>query len=152
MLPEQRLRDLGIVLPSLGGPLGTYVDVVVANGFAFCSGKGPRDAAGRPISGKVGAEVTRDEAYEHARNVGLLLLAALRIELGSLDRVTRIVKLLGLVNAVPSFGEHPKVINGCSDLLVEVFGDRGRHARSAIGVASLPNNISVEVEMIAQVE
>jgi len=151
MQPEDRLRALGIVLPGLAAPVGNYVDLVIVNGLAFCSGKGPRDQEGRPIGGKVGTVFTRDEAYAHARSVGLLLLAGLRAELGSLDRVTRIVKVLGLVNAVPSFTEHPKVINGCSDLFIEIFGERGRHARSAIGVASLPSDIPVEIEMVAQV-
>lgn len=152
MSAENRLAELGIVLPRLGAPAGAYVDVVTVNGLAFCSGKGTRDKDGKPVCGKVGAEFSTDQAYQHSRQIGLLLLAALKAELGSLDRVKRIVKILGLVNATPNFGDHPKVINGCSDLMLEVFGDRGKHARSAIGAGSLPNNLSVEIELIAQVE
>ncbi|HLT18463.1 MAG TPA: RidA family protein, partial [Thermomicrobiales bacterium] len=102
--------------------------------------------------GKVGADVSVDDAYQHARQVGLTLIAVMKDHLGSLDRVKQIVKVLGMVNAVPEFGQQPQVINGCSDLFVEVFGDAGRHARSAVGMGSLPNQITVEIEVIVEVE
>jgi enamine deaminase RidA (YjgF/YER057c/UK114 family) len=117
----------------------------------YLSGQGPRDPQGKPIPGKVPTEVSVEVAYQHARLVGLGLLAVARDALGSLDRIEAVVKLLGLVNATPDFGEHPKVINGCSDLFVEVLGERGRHARSAMGMGSLPNRISVEIEVIMAV-
>ena len=110
------------------------------------AGKGPRNS-----TGKVGAEVTVEQAYEAARETGLTLLAVMRQELGTLDRVARVVKVFGMVNAAPGFGQQPAVINGCSDLFVEVFGDSGRHARSAVGMGSLPNQITVEIECIIEV-
>ncbi|MDP9375542.1 MAG: RidA family protein, partial [Chloroflexota bacterium] len=116
------------------------------------AGKGPRNPDGSTPTGKVGRDVTTAEAYGHARSVGLTLLAVLRETLGDLDRVRRVVKVLGMVNAVPEFGEQPQVINGCSDLFVEVFGERGRHARSAVGMGSLPMGITVEIEAIVEVE
>ncbi len=112
-------------------------------------GRGGRKAA--CYTGKVGAEVTVEEAYGHARLIGLQLLATLQEAAGSLDRVKRIVKLLGMVNGIPTFGQHPKVINGCSDLLVEVFQERGKHARSAVGMGSLPDNITVEIEAVVEI-
>jgi enamine deaminase RidA (YjgF/YER057c/UK114 family) len=114
----------------------------------FLSGQGPRRHDGTLMTGKVGADVTVEEAYGHAQLTGLSLLSVAKSALGELSRISGIVKLLGMVNAVPDFGEHPQVINGCSDLLVAVFGEAGRHARSAVGVGSLPGNISVEIEAI----
>jgi len=114
------------------------------------AGTGPRNQDGSP-QGKVGRDVTLDEAKQHARNVGLQLLAALRDEIGSLDKVVRFGRVFGMVNAVPDFADHPKVINGCSDLFVEVFGDRGRHARCAVGMGSLPFNMTVEIEALVEV-
>ncbi|HUB96395.1 MAG TPA: RidA family protein, partial [Stellaceae bacterium] len=114
----------------------------------FLSGRGP----GGNVSGKVGEAFSVEQAYQHARSVGLGLIAVMKQELGDLDKVKGILKVLGMVNAVPTFGDHPKVINGCSDLLVEVFGDAGRHARSAVGMGSLPNQIPIEIELIALVE
>ena len=143
---DARLEELGITLPDVPAPAGNYVHAVRTGNLLFLSGKGP----GR-ISGKVGADLTTEQAYQHARTVGLVLIAVMRQELGSLDRVSRVVKLLGMVNATPEFGEQPKVINGCSDLLVEVFGERGRHARSAVGMGSLPSGIPVEIECIVEV-
>ena len=140
---EKRLEELGIVLPQLSPPLGNYVHAVRTGSLLFLSGKGPVNSVG-----KVGKEVTPEKARQDAREVGLFLLAAVKQELGSLDAVSRVVKVLGMVNAVPDFGDHPKVINGCSDLMVEVFGEQGRHARSAVGMGSLPNQISVEIEAI----
>jgi len=146
MTAESRIAELGLALPPLPTPGGNYVHAVRTGNLLFLAGKGPGK-----VSGKLGADFTTDEGYAHARSVGLTLIAVMRDELGSLDHVTRIVKVLGMVNAAPDFREHPKVINGCSDLFVEVFGDRGRHARSAVGMGSLPNQIPVEIECIVEV-
>lgn len=140
-----RLRELDIVLPPVPPPAGNYVHAVRTGNLLFLAGKGT--GAHR---GKVGRDVNLDEAYAFARSTAITMLAVIEQELGSLDNVTRIVKVLGLVNAVPEFAEHPKVINGCSDLLIEVFGERGRHARSAVGAGSTPNQIPVEIEMIVE--
>jgi enamine deaminase RidA (YjgF/YER057c/UK114 family) len=152
MTHEARLASLGITLPAAPPPVATYVNAVRTGNLVFLSGKGPLPEEGRLPTGRVGVELTVEEGYRLARSTGLALLAALRAELGSLDRVRRIVKVLGLVAAPPEFGDHPKVINGCSDLLVQVFGEAGRHARSAVGVSSLPFVTPVEIEMIAEVE
>ena len=147
---EQRLGELDLQLPSVSPPAASYVNAVRTGNLVYLSGTGPT-SLGEPIpSGKVGADVTTEEAAAHARQIGLNLLAVLRAEVGSLDRVTRVVKLLGMVNATPDFVEHSKVINGCSDLLVEVFGEG--HARSAVGVGSLPFGMPVEIEAIFEVE
>lgn len=143
---EQHLQKLGIVLPAIPEPAGNYVHAVRTGNLLFLSGKGPRES-----KGKVGGTISTEQAYADARHVGLILLAVMRHELGSLDRVARVVKVLGMVNAEPEFGEQPKVINGCSDLFVEVLGERGRHARSAVGMGSLPNQITVEIECIVEV-
>src|SRR5262245_17593872 len=152
MSAEARLKELGIVLPSVPTPIANFVPFRLAGNLLFLSGQGPRDEKGGMLTGKVGKDVTVEEAYRRARLVGLGLLAATRQALGSLDRVDYVVKLLGMVNAVPDFTDQPKVINGCSDLFVEVFGDAGRHARSAVGMGSLPNQISVEIEAIMAVK
>ena len=153
MTPEQKLKQLGIDLGTVSAPIASYVNAVRTGNLLFLAGKGPRpDASGARPKGKVGREYTTEQAYQHARTVGLDLLAVMRAELGSLDRVKRVVKVLGMVNAVPEFTEHPKVINGCSDLFVEVFGEAGRHARSAVGMGSLPMGIPVEIEMVLEVE
>ena len=143
---DSRLKELGIELPAVPAPAGNYVHAVRTGNLLFLAGKGPSNS-----TGKVGADVSVEEAYDAARDTGLTLIAVMQSELGSLDKVTRIVKVLGMVNAVPEFKEQPKVINGCSDLFVEVFGDKGRHARSAVGMGSLPNQISVEIECIVEV-
>jgi len=149
---EQRLAELKIVLPTLRPPLGTYVHAKRAGDLLFLAGKGPAgDAQGKMLVGKVGVGVTTEEAYQHARLVGLMLIAAMKDALGDLDRVSDIVKVLGMVNASPDFTDHPKVINGCSDLFVEVFGEHGRHARSAVGMGGLPSGITVESEAIVAV-
>ena len=147
MSAEKKLKELGITLAPVTPPVANYVNAVRTGNLLYLAGKGP--AAG--VAGIVGKEISVEQAYGHARTVGLNLMAVMRHELGSLDRVKRIVKVLGMVNAVPGFGEQPKVINGCSDLFVEVFGERGRHARSAVGMGSLPNNIPVEIECIVEV-
>ena len=148
MSAEARLKELGLVLPALPTPVANYLPYRLAGNLLFLAGQGPRDEKGNTLTGKLGAEISIDEGYRRARLVGLGLLAAMRDALGSLDRVDFIVKLLGMVNAVPNFDDSPKVINGCSDLFVEVLGEAGRHARSAVGMGSLPNGIMVEIEAI----
>jgi enamine deaminase RidA (YjgF/YER057c/UK114 family) len=149
---EQRLKELNLELPAVTPPVATYVNAARTGNLMFLSGKVPVAGSGKFLTGKVGKDVSTEEAAKHARLVGLHLIAVMRHELGSLDKVKRVVKLLGMVNAVPEYGEQPKVINGCSDLMVEVFGDKGRHARSAIGVGSLPAGVTVEIEAIVEVE
>ena len=148
---EQRLKELKIALPILSDPIGTYVQAKQVGALLYLSGKGPRNPDGTTPKGKLGATMTIEDGYRAAREVGLMLIAAMKFALGDLDRVTDVVKLLGMVNATPDFEDHPKVINGCSDLFVEVFGERGRHARSAVGMSSLPGGIPVEIEAIVAV-
>lgn len=149
---DKRLKELGIELPDVPSPMANYVPSVQTGQLLYLSGQGPRYGANQFHLGKVGRDVTAEEAYKHARLVGIQLLAAARAALGGdLSRVKRVVKLLGLVNGTPEFDKHPQVINGCSDLLVEVFGEKGRHARSAVGAGSLPNNITVEIEAILEI-
>jgi enamine deaminase RidA (YjgF/YER057c/UK114 family) len=145
--PEQKLKALGITLLPVTPPIANYVNAVRTGNLLFLAGKGPAGGA----TGIVGKDITVEQAYQHARSTGLALIAVMKDELGSLERVRRIVKVLGMVNAVPGFPDQPKVINGCSDLFVEVFGERGKHARSAVGMGSLPNNIPVEIECIVEV-
>ena len=152
MRVEARLAELGITLPPVGPPMGTYVHAVQTGNLLFLAGKGPRNDDGSTPTGKVGQDVTVEQAYAHARSVGLILIAVLKDTLGDLDRVKRVVKVLGMVNGAPDFGQQPSVINGCSDLFVEVFGDAGYHARSAVGMGSLPSGITVEIEAIVEVE
>ncbi len=152
MSVEERLRELGIELPEPPPPVGNYLGAVTVGNLVFLSGHGPRSASGEYSSGKVGGELTPEQGQEEARQVGLNMLAALRAEIGDLDRVRRVVKVLGMVNAAPDFRSHPKVIDGFSDLMVEVFGEKGRGARSAVGMGSLPFQIPVEVEMIVEID
>lgn len=149
---DQRLAELGITLPDPPIPMANYVPYARTGNLLFLSGQGPRVGLTEFKTGKVGSDVTAEEAYDHARLAGIQLLAAARQALGDLGRVRRVVKLLGLVNGTPEFQKQPQVINGCSDLLVEVFGELGRHARSAVGAGSLPGNITVEIEAILEVE
>jgi enamine deaminase RidA (YjgF/YER057c/UK114 family) len=149
--PEKRLEELGISLPKLPPPVGNFAPFSLQDNLLFLSGQGPILADGSLATGKVGEDVSIEQAYEHARRTGLVLLSCMRQALGTLDRIERIVKVLGMVNAAPQFCEHPKVINGCSDLFVDVFGDQGRHARSAVGMGSLPGGISVEIEAIVAI-
>ncbi|ANM14160.1 endoribonuclease L-PSP protein (plasmid) [Rhizobium sp. N541] len=146
--PYQRLAALGIKLPPPPPPIANFVTHVVEGNMLYLSGQGPREADGFLHAGKVGANVGVEEAYRHARLTGINLLAVMHDALGDLSRVKRVVKLLGMVNAVPEFEDHPSVINGCSDLLIAVFGAAGEHARSAVGFGSLPGNITVEIEAI----
>ncbi len=143
---RQRLKALGLGLPVLPEPVGNFQPGLFHDRLLFLSGQGPLLNNGHMATGKVGVEVSVEDAYQHARRTGLVLISAMEYLLGDLDRVDRIVKIFGMVNAAPDFDQHPKVINGCSDLLVEVFGRQGQHARSAVGMGSLPGNITVEIE------
>jgi enamine deaminase RidA (YjgF/YER057c/UK114 family) len=151
MSVEEKLKELGLELPSAATPVANYVPAVRSGNLVFLSGHGPLEKD-RLIRGKLGSDLTVEEGYQAARLVALGLLGSLKDLIGDLERVRRIVKLLGMVNCGPTFMEHPQVVNGASDLLVEVFGDRGRHARSAVGMNALPVNIAVEIEMIVEVE
>ena len=146
--PYERLASLGIELPPPPAPIANFVTHVREGNILYLSGQGPREANGFMHAGKVGADVDVEDAYKHARLTGINLLAVMHHALGDLSRVRRVVKLLGMVNAVPHFEDHPSVINGCSDLFVDVFGEAGQHARSAVGFGSLPGNITVEIEAI----
>ena len=149
---ENRLAELKIILQKVQPPIASYVNAVRTGNLIYLSGKGPTASDGKFISGKVGVDLTLEEGKAAARNTGLNLLAALKAEIGDLDKVKRIVKVLGMVNCPTDFTQQPQVINGFSDLMVEVFGDKGKHARSAVGVGSLPANMAVEIEMIVEVE
>ncbi len=150
---ETRLKELNITLPPPGTPMANYVGAVRVGNLLFVSGHGPLRTDGKPSArGKLGRELSVEQGYKVAREVGLNLLATTRASLGSLDRVKRVVKVLGMVASAEGFNEQPKVINGFSDLMVEVFGDAGKHARSAVGMAELPVGIPVEIEMILEVE
>ncbi|MDQ0141199.1 RidA family protein [Cupriavidus necator] len=148
MSAEQRVHELGLVLLSVPSPVGNFIPWRRHGDLLYLSGQGPRRADGSISVGKVGLDCTVEQAHADARLVGLQILATIRAAVGSLDRVECVVKLLGMVNAVPEFKDHPKVINGCSDLLIDVFGESGRHARSAVGMGSLPHGMTVEVEAI----
>jgi enamine deaminase RidA (YjgF/YER057c/UK114 family) len=151
---EARLKELGITLPQPATPLANYVGAVRVGNLLFVSGHGPERTDGKPMArGKVGRELSVEQGYQVAREVGLSLLATTRAQLGSLDKVKRVVKVLGMVNSAEDFGDQPKVINGFSDLMVQVFGEAtGKHARSAVGMAGLPMGIPVEIEMVLEVE
>ena len=149
--PEARLAELGIILPEPPSPVANYVNGVRTGNLIFLAGKGPVSADGTELRGKLGVDVTIEEGYAGARLTAINQLAVLKVMLGDLGRVVRVVKVLGMVNSDPSFIEQPAVINGFSDLIVEVFGERGRHARAAVGMASLPRGQAVEIEMIVEV-
>ncbi len=149
--PEAKLEELGITLPSPPQPVANYVNGVQAGNLIFLAGKGPRYPDGVEITGKVGTDVTIEKAYEGARLTAINQLAVLKHMLGNLNRVKRIVKVLGMVNCDPTFVDQPKVINGFSDLMVEVFGEKGKHARAAVGMASLPRGQSVEIELVVEI-
>ena len=148
---EDKLKQMGLSLPEPPPPGGNYIPAVRTGNLVFLSGVTPRRPDGRPFAGKLGKDLTVEEGYEAARICGLNLLANLKKAIGDLDKVTHVVKLLGMVNSDPDFTQPPAVVNGCSDLLVAVFGDKGRHARSAVGLATLPGGVAVEIEMIAEV-
>jgi len=145
--PEDRIKELGLNLPEVGEPLGTYVKWRQVGNVIYLAGNGP------DVFGKVGSDLTLEEGYQAARETGVEILAVLKAACGGdLNRIKQFVKVLGMVNSAPDFIDHPKVINGFSDLMVEVFGDDGKHARSAVGVAALPNNIAVEIEVIVELK
>jgi enamine deaminase RidA (YjgF/YER057c/UK114 family) len=148
MSAERRLTELGLILPPPTKPMGNYVPFRIGGNLLFLSGVGPRGADGAFVAGKVGADLTVAQGYDAARTCGLNLLANMRAAAGSLDRIDTVLKVLGIVNAVPEFGEQPEVINGCTDLFVQVFGENGRPARSAVGLGSLPRQIAVEIEAV----
>lgn len=150
--PEAKLQELGIELQIPGTPVANYVHAVRSGNLLFLAGKGPKKPDGENVVGKLGTDLTIDEGYEAARYAGINQLAVLKMELGNLNKVKRIVKVKGMVNAVPEFTDQSKVVNGYSDLMVEVFGDKGKHARAAVGMGSLPGNMAVEVEMIVEVQ
>lgn len=152
MEAESRLAALGLTLPSPATPAANYVSYVIANDMLYLAGHGQPGDTTAPKRGKLGRDLTTDQGYQAARMVGLNLLGTMKAALGDLDRVRQIVKVLGMVNCTPDFGEMPLVINGASDLLVEVFGERGRHARSAVGMQGLPFGIPVEIEMVVHIE
>jgi enamine deaminase RidA (YjgF/YER057c/UK114 family) len=145
-----RLGELGIVLPPVLHPVGTYVSCVRTGDLLFVGGHGPTDGA-TTVVGKVGSDLTLGQGRDAARLTALSLLATMQAELGDLDRVRRIVKVLGMVNVAPGFTRTPEVIDGCSDVLVKIFGDAGRHTRTAVGLAELPFGIAVEIELVAEV-
>jgi enamine deaminase RidA (YjgF/YER057c/UK114 family) len=150
--PEERLKQLNIDLPAVGKPIANYVNVVRVGNLLFLSGKGPSNEKGVFITGKVGRDLTLEEGIAAARLTAINQLAVLKAELGNLNKVKRIVKVLGMVNCEADYKDHPKVINGFSDLMVQVFGEKGKHARSAVGMCSLPMNMAVEVELVVEVE
>lgn len=152
MRVEARLKELGLELPPAPAPIANYLRYVQVENLLFMAGHGPNRAGGPVYAGQVGADVSVETGYEAARSTALNLLASCKEALGDLDRVKRVVKVLGMVNSAPGFGDQPKVINGFSDLMVELYGDAGRHARSAVGMAGLPGGIPVEIEMILEVE
>ncbi|MSQ20811.1 MAG: RidA family protein [Betaproteobacteria bacterium] len=151
MTPEEKLQSMGLTLPPVPTPVGNYVPYKRDGNTIYLSGQGPRRPDGTFITGKVGRDTTIEQAYGHAKIVGLQLLAAARAAAGGDLGKVEVLRVLGMVNAVPEFGDQPKVINGCSDLFVAVLGERGRHARSAVGMGSLPNQISVEIEAVMRV-
>jgi enamine deaminase RidA (YjgF/YER057c/UK114 family) len=152
MTAEQRVTQLGLIIPQPPAPRGNYVPGIVHNGLLYISGQGPIMEDGELATGIVGKDLTLEQGYEHAKRCGMMLLAIARHELGSLDRVERVLNVQGMVNAAPDFLDHPKVINGCSDLLYDVFGETGRHTRAAVGMGSLPFRISVEITAIMAVK
>ena len=149
--PEENLAKMGIALPVVAKPVANYVNAVRTGNLIFLSGKGPSYPDGSNITGKVGKDLTIQQGYEAAWLTGMNQLAVLKAELGSLNKVKRVVKVLGMVNCTDTFTDQPKVINGYSDLMVKIFGENGKHARSAVGMVGLPSNITVEVEMIVEV-
>ncbi|MEM6806792.1 MAG: RidA family protein [Bacteroidota bacterium] len=150
--PEAKLKELGIELRQPGAPVANYVNAVQTGNLLFLAGKGPNKPEGGYVTGKVGIDLSVEEGYEAAKLTAISQLSVLKAELGNLNRVKRIVNVLGMVNCGPDFGNQPEVINGFSDLMVEVFGERGKHARAAVGMNSLPRNTSVEIEMIVEIE
>lgn len=152
LTPEQTLKKLGISLEQKSKPTANYVYAVYTGNLVFTAGHIPKDAHGKHITGKLGKDLTVEQGRIAARRAGISLLSTLKQELGDLSRVRRIVKVTGMVNSTPDFTQHSQVMNGFSDLMVEVFGDNGKHARSAVGMGSLPVNAALEIEMIVEIE
>jgi enamine deaminase RidA (YjgF/YER057c/UK114 family) len=150
--PDDKLKALNIVLQAPSSPVANYVKFVKTGNLIFLSGHGPAKTDGSYITGKLGRDLSIEEGYAAARQTGISLLSTLKAAIGDLSKVKRIVKVLGMVNGTENFVDQPKVINGFSDLMVAIFGDKGRHARSAVGMASLPMNMAVEIEMVVEVE
>ena len=150
--PEQSIQQLGFSIPSPTTPVANYVNAVTSGNLVFLAGKGPVDTSGNLIKGKLGKTMSVEQGYLAAQSAGLQLLTALKAEIGDLSRVVRIVKVTGMVNATSDFTQHPEVINGFSDLMVKVFGDKGKHARAAVGMNSLPRGMAVEIEMIVEIQ
>lgn len=150
--PEENLKKLNLALPTVSAPIANYVKYVQTGNLIFLSGHGPTRANGETIKGKLGADLTIEQGYEAAQVTGLSLLATLRSAIGSLNKVKRIVKVLGMVNCTQDFTDQPKVMNGFSDLMVAIFAEKGKHARSAVGMNALPINMAVEIEMIVEIE
>jgi enamine deaminase RidA (YjgF/YER057c/UK114 family) len=149
---DKKLKELGIELVVPSKPIANYVKAVRVGNLLYLSGHGPSRADGSTIQGKLGADMTVEQGYEAAKQTGISILSTLKAELGDLNKVKRIIKVLGMVNCDPTFGDQPKVMNGFSDLMVAVFGDKGKHARSAVGMNALPGNMAVEIEIIVEVE
>lgn len=149
---DKKLKELGIELYTPSKPLGNYVKAVRTGNLLYLAGHGPTKADGSNITGKVGKDLTTEQGYDAAKQVGVAMLSTLKAELGDLNKVKRVVKVLGMVNCTENFVDQPKVMNGFSDLMVAVFGDKGKHARSAVGMYALPSNIAVEVEIIVELE
>lgn len=152
MTPEEKLTARGLTIPPPPPPIANYVRAVRHGNTLYLSGHGPNVAGGKQWKGKLGRDLTVEEGYACAQTVALNLLSSMKQTLGELSKVKRVIKLLGMVNAMPDFEDQPKVINGASDLFVDLWGDAGRHARSAVGMGSLPTGIPVEIEMIVEVE
>ncbi|MBL0881850.1 MAG: RidA family protein [Chitinophagaceae bacterium] len=150
--PEDKLKSMGIDLPAPTNPVANYVKFVRTGNLVFLSGHGPSNSEGKYTAGKLGKDLSIEEGYAAAKLTGINLLSTLKVAVGDLSKVKRVVKVLGMVNSIDSFTDQPKVINGFSDLMVAVFGDKGKHARSAVGMVSLPMNMAVEIEMIVEVE
>lgn len=144
--PEEKLKQMGLEIPEVGQPIANYVKWRQVGNLLYLAGSGPK------IYGKVGADLSVEQGYQAARDTGLEIIAVLKAATGDLSRIKQFVKVLGMVNATPEFTAQPAVINGFSDLMVEVFGEKGKHARSAVGVGSLPNNMAVEIEVIVELE
>ncbi|MEQ8579185.1 MAG: RidA family protein [Balneola sp.] len=150
--PEQKLKELGIELPEIAPPVANYVNVVRSGNLLFLAGKGSQNPDGSRITGKVGVDLTIEEGYEAAKSIAYQHLAVIKNEIGDLNKVVRVVKVLGMVNTSPEFTAHSQVINGYSDFMVQIFGEKGKHARSAVGMSSLPVDLAVEIEVIVEIE
>jgi enamine deaminase RidA (YjgF/YER057c/UK114 family) len=150
--PEERIAKMGLIIPDAPAPAANYVNVVRTGNLLYLAGKGPSGPDGKQITGKLGQDLTVDQGYEAAKSVAMAHIAVLKNELGDLSKVKRIVKVNGMINSTPDFTDHSKVMNGYSDFMVAVFGEKGKHARSSVGMCSLPFNIAVEVEIVVEVE